>query len=139
MTHLPAKIVATVTIGFLGVFAPSVADAAPVVEQIEPTDTLASLELSATMVTLLISLIIPVIVGLVTKADLPSQWKGLASLVLNLVSAGIVNATVSDGTAVWSTETLTVALIAAAISVTTYLGIYKPIDLNARLAPDKGL
>lgn len=112
-------------------------------QEVDPGDTVAEIRLSALAVTLVVSLFIPIATGIVTKASLSSWWKGLITLVLNLVNAAIVVAVVSDGSAVWSEETLIAALIGLAVSVATYAGIYKPAGVTSeaggKLAPNSGL
>lgn len=122
------------------VLAPSIAFG----QEVDAGDTVAEIRLSALAVTLVVSLFIPILTGIVTKASLASYWKGLITLVLNLVNAAVVGAVVVDGSAVWSEQTLIVALIGMAISVATYLGIYKPASLTSstndgKLGPNSGL
>lgn len=126
--------VVTVTAGvFLALAAPSVAHAAA------DDGSGFSLELNASLVTMIVAYLIPLLTGLITKIDTTAMWKGLVTLVLNLVSAAIVTATVADGTAVWSTETLLTALGGFAVSIVSYLGLFKPVAINGKLVPDKGL
>jgi small basic protein len=114
---------------------PSVAAA----QEVQPNDTVASLELSALTVTAIVSLFIPIVVGLVTKADLNSLWKGAINIILSAVNAAVVTATVADGTAVFSKETLIAAFFGMVISLATYLQIYQKVDLNSKLLPNKGI
>lgn len=114
---------------------PSVAAAAVV----DPGDTVASIGLSALSVTLLVSVFIPIVTGIVTKLNTSGQIKGLVTLVLNLINAAVVGAITSDGSSVFSEETIIAALVGMAISVASYLGFYKPVDMNAKLGPTKGI
>ena len=106
---------------------------------VDADDTVASISLSALSVTLLISVFIPIVTSIVTKLDTSGQIKGLITLVLNLVNAAVVGAITADGSSVFSEETLIAALVGMAISVASYLGFYKPVDMNAKLAPTKGI
>lgn len=124
-----------VSVGFIST--PSIASAQSADIQVE--DTVASLELSALTVTAVVSLFIPIVVGLITKADLSALWKGAINIVLSAVNAAIVTATVADGTAVFSKETLIAAFFGMVVSLATYLQIYKPLDTNSKLAPTKGI
>lgn len=112
-------------------------------QDVDATDTVGEIRLSALAVTLVVALFIPIVTGIVTKASLSSWWKGLITLVLNLVNAAVVGAVVSDGGAVWSEETLIAALIGLAVSVATYAGIYKPAGVTSeaggKLAPNTGI
>lgn len=114
---------------------PSVAAA----QEVDPGDTVASLELSALTVTAVVSLFIPIVVGLITKVDLNPLWKGAINIVLSAVNAAIVTATVADGTAVFSKETLIAAFFGMVVSLATYLQVYKPLDANSKLLPNKGI
>lgn len=102
-------------------------------------ETVASLQLDAVTVSLIVSLFIPIAVGLLTKSSLSAVWKGVINIILSAVNAAVVTATLADGTAVFSQETLVTAFFAMVVSLATYLQVYKPIDVNAKLAPDKGL
>lgn len=103
-----------------------------------------SITLSSLTVTLLISLFIPIATGILTKSTLAGYWKGLLTLILNGFNAALVQATVADGGAFFSRETLVTTLIGLAISVTSYLGIYRDAGLtssatNGKLFPASGL
>lgn len=107
--------------------------------EVQPNDTVASLELSALTVTAVVSLFIPIVVGLITKVDLNPLWKGAINIVLSAVNAAVVTATVADGTAVFSKETLIAAFFGMVVSLATYLQVYKPLNTNAHLLPEKGI
>lgn len=130
------RIGAAVALATLGVLA--FADVAHA-QDIDPDNSLAEIRLSALTVTLLISVFIPIVTAVVTKLNTSSTVKGVVTLVLNLVNAAVVGQIVSDGSAVFSQETLVAALVGMAISVASYLGFYKPVDLNAKALPDVGL
>lgn len=100
--------------------------------------------LSALTVSLVISFFIPVLTGLATKYTTSSGLKGLITLVLNAVQTLIVTATMADGSAVISKETLIAFLLSLAVSVAIYTGIYKPLLITSshpagKLAPEKGI
>lgn len=99
---------------------------------------------SALTVTLFVSLFIPIVTGLLTKYSLSSGVKGLITLLLNAVSALIASATLADGTAVFSKSTFIAWVLALAISVATYAGVYKPLNITSstpdgKLGPDTGV
>ena len=95
--------------------------------------------LSALTVVLLVSLVIPVATGIVTKLNAPATVKQIVALVFATANGLITTATMSDGTAVISKETLIVTLIGFGIQTATYLGIYAPHNANAKLAPNAGI
>ena len=102
----------------------------------EQTQTLAQVSLSALTVTIIISLLIPIVVGIITKYSVPSYIKGLITLVLNAVNALLTTALVADGTAVISKPTFIAWFLGLAISVATYAGVYKPLGVTSTPNPD---
>lgn len=94
-------------------------------------ESIAQVSLNATVVSFVVAAVIPVLVGIVTKARTSSGVKGLLTLVLNAANALIVNAAVADGKAVISKETFVNWLLALAISIATYKGLYKPAGVTS--------
>lgn len=90
-----------------------------------------TLTLSALTVSVLISFVIPVVTGVLTKYSTSSGVKGLVTLVLNAVQSLVVTATVADGTAVLSAPTLVTFALSLAISIATYAGVYRPLDITS--------
>lgn len=93
-----------------------------------------------TLVTLVVGLIVPLVVGLLTNPGNPAWVKiGLAGAVsgaLNLASQAIQ----ADGTAVFSQEFLLQVAIVFATALGSYLGVWNPLaarrgGLNAALGP----
>jgi hypothetical protein len=102
------------------------------------------LELSATTVTVLVSVIIPIITGLLTKITTPPWVKSVVTIVLNAVNALVTTAVLADGTAVLSQGTLVTFIMGVVISVAAYAGVYKPANITSstpdgKLAPNKGV
>lgn len=95
--------------------------------------------ISAVAVTLLISTILPVLVGLVTKLDASSKLKGAILLVLNAVQGLIVASQVSGGGASFTIDALILFVAGVAVSLMAYYGLYKPNDVSAKLAPNFGV
>lgn len=95
--------------------------------------------ISTQLVMFLTAIAIPFITGVVTKYSLPAFWKFFVTLVISTVAAGINEAITADGSAVISKHTAVLALYTVATSTLVYLGLYKPYDVNAKLAPDKGI
>lgn len=89
-------------------------------------------------VLLVISLVIPFLTGVVTKVSASAGVKQVCTLVLSAAAGLIVTATQLDGTAVISKEAALNAALALGIAIVSYLGLYKPHDVNAKLAPTKG-
>lgn len=93
--------------------------------------SIAAVSLNATLVTALISLIIPVLVGLVTHAGTSSTVKGVLSIVLNAVNALIVTHTVSDGSAWVTKQVLFAWIVSTATALIAYLHVYKPLGVTS--------
>lgn len=97
------------------------------------------LVINATGVMLLLSLVIPAVVGLVTKYNAPPVVKYVVTLLASTV-ASVVNAAITlDGTAVVSKEAAILAGVQFLTATLVYLGLYKPVDANAKLAPNSGI
>ena len=94
--------------------------------------------IAAPIVMTVISLIIPLVTGLLTKYTLPGWIKGIITIVLNAIAAAILTATQADGTAVFSNATLMTAIYGVIISVVTYLSVYKSAGLTSS-SPDGAL
>ncbi len=95
--------------------------------------------LSGNVVTLVLGVLIPVLTGLVTKAEGSTTVKQIVAIVLSGAAALLANAVGDDGQAVVSVQTLFDAVVIWVIQIATYLGIYKPHDANAKLAPASGM
>lgn len=94
-------------------------------------ESIAVVSLNATLVTALVSLVIPVLVGLATNARTSSTVKGALSIVLNAINALIVTHTVADGSA-WVSKQATLAWIVGTLtSLAIYLHIYKPAGITS--------
>lgn len=94
--------------------------------------------LTPIVVSMLSGLVIPIIVGFVTKSGAAPQIKQVATILLAGVAALITSSTLVDGSAVFSIETLLLAAMAWLIAIASYLGVYKPFNLNDHAAPDRG-
>lgn len=103
------------------------------------TEVTSQIEFDAFTVTALVSLIIPVLTGFLTKLNAPTTLKQAITIVLAAVNTLIVDATVGDGGAIITKENGLLWAVSTAIAVFSYLGYYKPHEANAKLNPDKGL
>lgn len=99
----------------------------------------ASLTVNAFLVVVLTSLLIPVATGLLTKANASPTVHQIVTAFIAMVSGVITTSTQLDGTAIISAATVQYALLAFLIATAGYLGIYRPHNTNAKLAPDAGL
>ena len=83
--------------------------------------------------------LLPLLVGLVTKAAAPPKVKAIVNIVASAVAALLLNAANADGYAVVSAQALAAFLQQTVIAVAAYLGIWKPLDTNAHLMPEIGV
>jgi len=89
------------------------------------------LQLDALTVSLLLSLVIPVVTGFVTKATLSANWKGVTTLLLNGVAAFVTAAILVDGSATFTQQAITQWAIGMGVSVAMYTGIYKKAGITS--------
>jgi hypothetical protein len=92
-------------------------------------DTLASVQISATLVNLLISGFIPLVTGFLTKSTW--RFKGLVTLLLASISSLVVTATLADGTAVVSQQSALNALVGFMGAVATYAAVWKSAGVTS--------
>lgn len=96
-------------------------------------DTLPTLYLSPMAVTLVLSLLVPIVTGLLTKYALPAAVKALIMLVLDAVVSLVVHAEMlPTGVAVINSQALVGAILGVVVSAATYLGVYVPVKLSNR-------
>lgn len=95
--------------------------------------------LSALVVTMIVSYLIPAITALLTKASASVGVKQFVTALLAALNGVVVTATQIDGTAVISKQAAVLALGSFIAAQASYVGLYKPHDANAKIAPAKGL
>lgn len=95
--------------------------------------------LAPLVVSMIVGLAIPLVVGLVTKSGASAQLKQVVTILLAGIAALITSSTVADGSAVFSLETLLLTGMTWLVSIASYLGVYRPLNANDHLAPDRGL
>lgn len=97
------------------------------------------LTLSAAAVTFIVGVLLPLANGLVTKFNASNTVKIIVSMLTAAIAALIVQATVADGSAVFTRELVERAIFMYAVQLLTYLGVYKPQATHAKLLPEKGV
>ena len=95
--------------------------------------------LDPTQLAVLTSVIIPLVVGLITKKSANKQVKAITNIVVTAVAALLGNAVNDLGVAVFSAEMITNFIIGLVISIASYYGVYENFEINAKLAPNKGI
>ena len=95
--------------------------------------------LSAFIVTLVVTMVIPALVALITKSEASVGIKQFITALLAAVTGALVTATQLDGTAVLGKESVLLALSTFILSQATYWGLWRPHEVNKKLAPEAGL
>lgn len=95
--------------------------------------------LSAMGVSIIVGTLLPIVVGLVTKSAARTEIKVAVQSFCAMVAGVIVSATMNDGTAIISWDTLFLAWLGWVNSMTSYLGVFKPFNANDKLAPTVGI
>lgn len=110
---------------------PSLVSAAGIAEPINGGDTVASLRVSALFVQAIVAVFIPILVGLVTNVNDQPKIKGALEIVVTAVSALIVQATLADGSAVFTEQTVLVWLVGLGASLVAYAKVWKPAGITS--------
>lgn len=97
------------------------------------------MSLSPLTVATLTGVLLPVLVGLVTRVTAPARVKVIANIVLSGAAALVLNAVNEQGYAVLSEDMVAVFVQQTVIAVAAYLGVYKPLGAPQRLLPEHGL
>jgi hypothetical protein len=95
--------------------------------------------LDTTLVMIITAVVLPLLVGLVTKYNAHPAVKWIVTAFC-AAAAALINTSITEtGVAVISKESLVLACVTFLTTTLAYLGLYKPIDANARLAPTVGI
>jgi hypothetical protein len=95
--------------------------------------------LDAMTLVVITSVIIPLIVGIITKRTASAEVKTVMNIVVTAVVTLIGNAMNESGVAVFSQEMIVNFILALVISISTYYGVYKPVDIPGKTLPNKGI
>lgn len=87
-------------------------------------------ELDATVLMLVGGVVIPILVGVVTKLRAPSWLKAVLHALLSAVAGLVITATALDGVAVISREALVTAFITWITGVAAYFGFLTPTGIS---------
>jgi hypothetical protein len=94
---------------------------------------------SALVMTMIISYIIPAITSLLTKLDAESWVKQAVTALLAAINGVVTAAIQIDGSAAISSDALLLALGSFIVAEAAYLSLYKPHNANAKLLPLVGV
>lgn len=99
-------------------------------------DTIASLQLSATLVNAVINGFIPIVTGLLSR----STWrlKGLITLALSTIASMVVTGTMADGTAIISQQAALNAVVGFLVAVASYVSIWRPARVTSSVIATPG-
>lgn len=95
--------------------------------------------LTVLVTTMIVSYAIPALTALITKADASAWLKQFVTAFLAAANVLIVTATQADGTALLTKSTVLLALGSFLAAQASYVGLFKPHAVNAKLAPNVGL
>lgn len=110
---------------------PSLAFAAPPPPGNVDTTDVSTFVIAAPLVTVVTALLIPLINGFLTKPTTPTGVKVIGTIILNTAAALITTGMLADGTSAFSDTTLYTALLGCIISIVSYLGVYKPLNVTS--------
>jgi ABC-type uncharacterized transport system permease subunit len=91
------------------------------------------------VVSIILGTVIPIVVGLVTKLNASRKLKGGLLVTLSAFQAFVVSATMSDGSASFSRESTLLFFVGLATSLAMHYGVYVPVEVPNKLAPEFGL
>jgi len=98
-----------------------------------------ALVLTPVVWTVITGLILPFVVGFVTKLSASSAFKAILGIVLAALAAIVERATQADGTAIISGGLLLDIILVYGPQLLSYLGLWSKLNLNAKLAPNFGV
>lgn len=94
-----------------------------------------SLHVSEVGVSLLLGLVLPFVLALVLRPAAPEPVKVIGGIVVAGAAALIKEAVQADGSAVLSWEMLVQFALIYVPQIAAYVGIWKPLNINARTGP----
>lgn len=101
--------------------------------------TLVSVTLSATLVTMLVSYVIPILTAFITQSSASTGLKQFVTALLSAINGLIVGGLVNDGSAALSKESILFAVGSFVLANVSYITFWKPRSLNAKVAPNFGV
>lgn len=122
--------VLAVALGTLFVTGQTVSATAPPPVTVD-ADSVSTIVIAAPWVTIIVSLLIPVLNGLLTTVTTSSGVKAILTIVLNAAWSLIASGLLADGTAVFSSTTLYTAIVGCVISIASYVGLYRPMNVTS--------
>ena len=122
--------IAAVAVGVFMVGVPTVAASAPPPVEVTTTDESTHV-IAALLVTVIETLVIPHNNRELSTASTPSGVKAIGTIILNAAWALIANGLLADGSSAFSSGTLYTAVLGCAISILSYIGLYRPLNVTS--------
>lgn len=110
-------------------------EAAPVVTE----DVGSKFIITSPVWTILTGLLLPIVVGLITKASASNRFQAVVGIVVAAVGALVLRATTVDGAGVLDKALVLDVALVYIPQIASYLGIWKNFELNQKTAPKSGL
>lgn len=95
--------------------------------------------LSATAVAIALGLVLPFVVGLLTKLQASTSVKTAVGIIVAGVAATIQNAVSADGSAFISSEMFINFALVYGAQLLSYMGLWSNYGINQKTAPNKGI
>lgn len=95
------------------------------------SNSIAQIKLAPMFVTLLISLVLPLINGFLTKLSDSGGVKTMLLIALSAVNSFVLAAVMEGGYYVFTKETISTFIVTTAIAMAASSGLYKPIGLTS--------
>src|SRR5688500_12073185 len=89
--------------------------------------------------TVITGLLLPIVIGFITKANASKSFQAIVGILVAAVGAIVVRATTVDGAAVFDQALILDATLVYVPQIASYLGFWKNLDLNQKMAPNVGL
>jgi formate-dependent nitrite reductase membrane component NrfD len=110
-------------------------EAAPVVTE----DVGSRFVITSPVWTVLTGILLPIVVGLVTKASASNRFQAIVGIVVAAVGALVLRATTVDGAGVLDKALVLDIALVYIPQIASYLGVWKQFALNEKTAPNAGL
>lgn len=88
--------------------------------------------------TIITGALLPIAIGLITKASANNTFQAIFGIVTAAVGALVIRATTVDGAAVFDQALIVDVALVYIPQIAAYLGVWKNLQLNQRLAPNSG-
>ena len=95
--------------------------------------------IQSSVLSLILTFLIPVAVALVTKVHLASKWKAAITMILSAVVVLLHRSTVDNGSAILSAKVAFDWAVTTSVAVASYVGFWQQVNVNQAMAPTVGV